>query len=156
MSNLSIRKMRIYLAAVAEGNFTRASVRENISQPAATIVINEIEETIGAQLFLRRGNAREAKVTEAGRMVTETFARIVSVYDNETSSIDDLTGGKLKPSRILLQRGFSDSLRGAWILSIGTAFSPCQISFETLDRAQIVGAVRGREAAIGLIDGMAD
>ena len=156
MNNLTIRKMRILLAAVEEGSFTRASVRENISQPAATIVINEIEESIGAQLFERRGNVRQAKVTDAGRLVTETFARIVAVYDSETSSIDELIGGKFSASRVLLQRGFSDSLCGAWILSVGEAFSPCQISVETLERPQIVDAIRGREASIGLIDGMAE
>jgi DNA-binding transcriptional LysR family regulator len=45
MSNLSVRKMRIFLAAVEEGSFTLASARENVSQAAETIVINEIEET---------------------------------------------------------------------------------------------------------------
>lgn len=156
MNNISVRKMRIYLAAVEEGNFTRAAVRENISQPAATIVINEIEETIGAQLFERRGSVRQAKVTEAGQMVTETFARIVSGYDSEISSIGEMVGGGSKINRVLLQRGFSDSLSGAWILSISEAFAPCQISVETLERSQIVDAIQGREAAVGLIEGHAD
>lgn len=156
MSNLSVRKMRIFLAAVEEGSFTRASVRENISQPAATIVINEIEETVGTHLFQRRGNVRRAKVTDSGRVVTETFARVVSVYDSEVSSIGDIVGGKREVSRVLLQRGFSDFLCGSWIMSLRKALTPCQISFETMERGQIVDAIHGRDATIGLIDGISD
>lgn len=156
MSNLSVRKMRIFLAAVEEGSFTRASVRENISQPAATIVINEIEETVGTHLFLRRGNVRQAKVTDAGRQVAETFARVVSVYDNETSAIGDISGARARTSRVLLQRGFCDFMSGSWFLSLREALAPHQVCLETLDRGQIVDAIHGREAAIGLIDGLSD
>lgn len=156
MNNISIRKMRVFLAAVEEGNFTRASVRENISQPAATIIINEIEETIGCQLFCRRGSVREARVNDAGGQVTDTFARIVASYESEITSIFEIAKGKASSRRVLLQRGFSDSLSGNWMLAVSKAFAPSQIVFEALERGKIVEAVRGREAVLGVVDGVSE
>ena len=47
MQNISIKKMRVMLASVEEGSFTRASAKQNISQPATSIIIQDIETQAG-------------------------------------------------------------------------------------------------------------
>lgn len=153
MNNISVRKMRIYLAAVEEGSFTRASIREGISQPAASIIINEIEETIGCALFERRGTVRKAEVTETGQLVAETFSRIITGYDSELGAIAELSSGRRTASRILFQRSFAEALSGSWMLGLGNLLNSSRLSYETCERSTVIDSIRSREAVVGVIDG---
>ena len=85
--------MRILISTAAEGSFTRGAIKENISQPAATIIINNLEEMFGTHLFVRQGTVRKAYLTEAGRKVTNTFSRIVTGYDVELSNFNKKKNG---------------------------------------------------------------
>ncbi|MEL6220604.1 MAG: LysR family transcriptional regulator, partial [Pseudomonadota bacterium] len=145
--------MRIYLAAVEEGSFTRASIREGISQPAASIIINEIEETIGCALFERRGTVRKAEVTETGQLVAETFSRIITGYDSELGAIAELSSGRRTASRILFQRSFAEALSGSWMLGLGNLLNTSRLSYETCERSTVIDSIRSREAVVGVIDG---
>lgn len=153
MNNISIRKMRIFLAAIEERSFTKASVKQNISQPAATIVINQIEETIGAELFERQGTSRRAVVTPAGQQVADTFSRIVAGYDGELSALTDVSRGKQTVRQIGIQTGFDESLDADWLLSLMKLFTTDTIAFKLDSRDAILRGIHERDADIGVFDG---
>jgi DNA-binding transcriptional LysR family regulator len=156
VNNISIRKMRILLATAEEGNFTRAAIRENISQPAATIIINEIEETIGQELFLRQGTFRRAVLSEMGRTVAETFSRIVASYDTELSRIRALNTGKRRVKRILIQNVFVDAIDPNWLFALADLLVGERLVIEEASRDQIVDKINARNSDIGLLDGLVD
>lgn len=58
-----------------DGNFTRAAIRLNISQPALHTKITKLGQVIGRPLYVRRGRAME--ITAAGKQV-QRFARELS------------------------------------------------------------------------------
>lgn len=156
MNNISIRKMRILLATAEEGNFTRGAMRENISQPAATIIINEIEETIGQELFLRQGSMRKAILTARGRTVAETFSRIVAGYDMELARINDENSGKRRVKRILVQSVFVDAIDPDWLFALTDLLAGDRLVIEEGSRDQILDKISGRDADLGLVDGPVD
>ncbi len=55
--DLNLRDIRAFIAVAQAGNFTRAAVRLHLSQPALTVQIRRLEETIGARLFDRTGGS---------------------------------------------------------------------------------------------------
>jgi LysR family hydrogen peroxide-inducible transcriptional activator len=64
---ITLKQLR-YLAAVAEeGHFGRAAAAVNISQPALSVQIRELEAALGARL-VERGR-REAAMTPTGREI---------------------------------------------------------------------------------------
>lgn len=156
MNNISIRKMRILLATAEEGNFTRGAMRENISQPAATIIINEIEETIGQELFVRQGSVRKAILTDRGRTVAETFSRIVAGYDMELARINAENSGKRRVKRLLVQSVFADAIDPNWLFALSDLLVGDRLVIEEGSRDQIVQKIGAREADMGLIDGPVD
>ena len=156
MNNISIRKMRILIAAAEEGNFTRAAMRENISQPAATIIVNEIEATIGQELFVRRGTARKAILTDLGKTIAETFSRIVAGYDMELSRIGSRYLANRSVKRILVQSTFIDAVDPEWLFSLCDLIVGDRLIIEEGTRDEIVNQISAREAAVGLVDGHVD
>nr|MCU0910448.1 LysR family transcriptional regulator [Paracoccaceae bacterium] len=112
MKNISIRKMRLFLAVVEEKSFTRAALKMHISQPAATIIVNQIEEEAGEPLFLRQGGARKAELSPKGRVVAQTFARIVTGVDEELARITDSDNNRRITKRLLIQSSFASAHPG--------------------------------------------
>ncbi len=65
--NITLRQMQYFVTLAAQRNFRRAAEVVNISQPALSIQIKEMEEKLGAQLVERQ--ARDVIVTSFGQMV---------------------------------------------------------------------------------------
>jgi len=66
---MDLRQLRLFLAVAEEGNFTRAAILANISQPALTHRIRGLEDELGVTLFTR--TPRGALLTPAGETLLE-------------------------------------------------------------------------------------
>ena len=77
-----------YFAAVAEmGNFTKAALRCNISQPSLSQQIINLEAELKQQLFHRLG--RKISLTPAGQMLLERSRKILMEVDNAVKELGD-------------------------------------------------------------------
>ena len=77
--SISLRQLRAFAMAMETGSFGRAAARLHLSQPALTVQIRTLEETLGLTLFDR--SARGVRPTEAGRTLAQSFARILEELD---------------------------------------------------------------------------
>lgn len=81
MSNFTLRQLRYFEALARHGHFGRAAEASAISQPALSVQIKELEETLGVTLFER--GSRQVRLTAFG----EDFAnRVRSILQ----SVDEL------------------------------------------------------------------
>ena len=71
---MELYQIRYFLAVAETMNFTRASERSFISQPALTKAIQRLEETIGGPLFDRTKNS--VQLTDFGRAMLPNFRQI--------------------------------------------------------------------------------
>jgi DNA-binding transcriptional LysR family regulator len=76
---MELRHLRYFVMAAEEGNISRASERLNVSQPAVSRQIKDLEEELGIQLFKREPNG--LSLTEAGSAAL-THAREVLRQSN--------------------------------------------------------------------------
>ena len=74
---MELYQIRYFLAVADTLNFTRASERSFVSQPALTKAIQRLEEAIGGRLFDRTKNA--VQLTDLGRAMLPNFRQI---YDS--------------------------------------------------------------------------
>ncbi|MDP3264363.1 MAG: LysR substrate-binding domain-containing protein [Tabrizicola sp.] len=84
MSNLSIRQLRYFDALARQGHFGRAAELCSISQPALSMQIKDLEESLGAALFER--GARQVRLTGFG----EVFAPRARAILRAVEELEDL------------------------------------------------------------------
>lgn len=87
-------RLKVFMAVLEEGNFTRAARTLGISQPAVSQNIAELEKELGRDLFVRTKGA--VTLTPAGSSFKDFATRILHWY----SVAQDMFGpaGKLKSS----------------------------------------------------------
>lgn len=71
---MELYQIRYFLAVAETMNFTRASERSFVSQPALTKAIQRLEETIGGRLFDRTKNS--VQLTDLGHAMLPNFRQI--------------------------------------------------------------------------------
>jgi LysR family transcriptional regulator, carnitine catabolism transcriptional activator len=85
-----VRHIRAFLAVNRLGSFTRAAAELNVSQPALTVQIRQLEETLGVRLFDR--NKRQVVLTPMGRDLLAPLARVLTDLEAVMSASHDLSG----------------------------------------------------------------
>ena len=79
MINLTLRQLRYFDALARHGHFGRAAEACAISQPALSMQIKELEETLGAVLFER--GARQVRLTKFGEEIALRVRDILRSVD---------------------------------------------------------------------------
>lgn len=92
--DLNLRDLRAFVAVAQTGSFTRAASKLNLSQPALTVQIRRLEETVGARLFDR--NSRTVALTSVGRellpVLQKSLADMQRVLDDARALGDGSRG----------------------------------------------------------------
>ncbi|MDE1180050.1 LysR substrate-binding domain-containing protein [Paraburkholderia sp.] len=73
---MNMRQLQYFLAVATELNFTRASERVNIAQPALSAQIISLEDELGTALFTRE--KRKVLLTPAGDILVEHAQRVLN------------------------------------------------------------------------------
>lgn len=94
MINLTLKQLRYFEALARQGHFGRAAEVCSISQPALSMQIRDMEETLGADLFER--GARQVRLTGFGEAllarVRDILRSVEELSDLARASRDSLTG----------------------------------------------------------------
>lgn len=90
-SRFKMRQLALVLKLVGTENLHEAAAALNMSQPAATKLLQEIEEALGSVLFIRQ--ARGMKPTPAGIMVARHAGFILAELRKMQQAVDGLRNG---------------------------------------------------------------
>jgi DNA-binding transcriptional LysR family regulator len=85
MRSLNPDQLRTLIAVVTLGNFSAAGRRLNLTQPAVSLHIRELEQRFGVQLIERQG--RRASPTVPGQELVEQATIILSAFDTAEASM---------------------------------------------------------------------
>lgn len=86
--NISTRHLKAFLALAQEKNFTRAAALSHLSQPAFSVLIQGLEESLGVRLFDRA--TRRVELTVEGRLFEQSAARLLAEFDTTIAELNDL------------------------------------------------------------------
>lgn len=94
MANFTLRQLRYFEAVAQQKHFGRAAELCSVSQPALSVQIKELEQSLGKQLFER--SARQVRLTSFGEdfavRVRDILARVDALDDFARAAQGQLTG----------------------------------------------------------------
>lgn len=92
------RKLRIITAIADHGSFGRAATAVNLSQPALTRIIKDMERRLGQQLFER--HSKGVDFTDAGQILLKYARQLLFDIDQAQQELEELKGVKTGRIRI--------------------------------------------------------
>jgi LysR family transcriptional regulator, hydrogen peroxide-inducible genes activator len=98
MTNITIRQLRYFQALVQHGQFGRAAQVCAISQPALSMQIKELEETLGGSLFER--GARAVRLTQFGASLVPHVRAVLRGLDTISEVARATRTGRMEQLRI--------------------------------------------------------
>ena len=150
--NLDWNLLRTYVVVVQEGSVTGAANRLLLQQPAVSMALRRLEETIGHRLIDRRPGYFE--MTEAGRKVylqaREIFGAVVRLPDLTAETGIDIAGH-------VSVYTISNALNPAWDAMLEQFFREhpgASVSFTVGTTPDVIRAVERKVATFGLCDGV--
>jgi DNA-binding transcriptional LysR family regulator len=85
---MDLAQLHVFLAVAKEQSFSRAAEKLYRTQPAVSIVIRKLEESVGQPLLLR--GPRQVKLTDAGELLRDYAERLLNLRDEIQNGMDDL------------------------------------------------------------------
>ncbi|OAJ56946.1 LysR family transcriptional regulator [Paraburkholderia ginsengiterrae] len=152
--DLNLRDIRAFIAVAQTGSFTRAATQLHLSQPALTVQIRRLEETVGMRLFDR--NSRHVALTPTGRELLPLLQK--SLHDMEHVLIDAraLGVGASGTVRIACLPTFAASVLPELVQGLRKAVPRATFHVRDAVASMVNTLVRNEEADIGLTGGQLD
>jgi DNA-binding transcriptional LysR family regulator len=141
---MELYQIRYFLAVADTLNFTRASERSFISQPALTKAIQRLEETIGGRLFDRTKNS--VQLTELGKGMLPNLRRIYETANQARDEARRLLGAQKETVRVgvmctidfhQLLLGFVESQQGRADVELSFREGNLEALTDALDQGEV-------------------
>lgn len=139
---ITLRQLETFAAVARLGSFTKAAERLHLTQPAVSIQIRQIAETVGLPLFEHCG--RELTLTPAGEELLATTRSLDDVWNHFESAIEELKGlhrGKLRVALVTTAKYFLPRMLGDFC----QRYPALDIELEIANRARIVDRLRSNQ-----------
>lgn len=82
---MELRHLRCFMAVAEELHFARAAERLHIDQSPLSRTIKELEQELGARLFIR--TTRNTQLTRAGRLLLGHMPRVFAAVEQARDSV---------------------------------------------------------------------
>ncbi len=139
---ITLRQLETFAAVARLGSFSRAAEALHLTQPAVSIQIRQLAETVGMPLFDQAGRA--LRLSAAGEELLATTRRLDDVWNRFESAIDELRGlkrGKLRVALVTTAKYFLPRMLGAFC----KRYPDISIELEIANRDRVVERLRNNE-----------
>ena len=151
-ADLNFHQLRIFYTVARAKSFSRAAEALDISQPAVSIQVRELEKALGIALFHRR--PRGLQLTEIGETVYGYTHRIFSLSTEMREAVQDIQG--LKTGHLTLG---ASTTPGEYILPVAIGrfrrkHPGIDVKLKISNTRSIIGQILQRELDLGMIGAM--
>ena len=91
-STVDLGELQVFLMVAKEGSFSRAAERLYRTQPAISLGIRKLEDSLGQPLFVR--GSRPVRLTDAGTLLKDYAERLLNLRDEVKKGLTELEGLK--------------------------------------------------------------
>ncbi|MDO5143522.1 MAG: LysR family transcriptional regulator [bacterium] len=110
---MELRHIRYFLAVAEELSFTRAAEKLMIAQPPLSRQIRDLEEELGAPLFIRQTHA--LRLSEEGQLFRQYALQVMTLVDQSVSGVREMHQGLHGTLYLATVEGNAPHLISEWI-----------------------------------------
>ncbi len=140
--HLTFRQLETFATVARLGSFSRAAEALHLTQPAVSIQVRQITESIGLPLFEQSG--REIRLPAAGQELLRTARELDDSWNRFESAVDALKGlkkGRLRVALFTTAKHFLPRMLGAFC----QRYPDIEMELEVANRASIIERLRANE-----------
>ncbi|MCA1299477.1 LysR family transcriptional regulator [Stappia indica] len=145
---VTLRQIECFLAVAEFGNFSRASRRMNLAQPALSQAIRDLEAELATRLFDR--TTRRVELTEAGREFRASAQKIYEDLELAVQSVHELAERKRGRIRIAAPPLLAAVVLPQAIADFHRRHPGISVELADVGTEQILDSVRSGRADCGL------
>ena len=146
-----MRQVRAFVSVAHLKSFTRAATLLHVSQPALTVQIRKLEESLGVRLLDR--NSRTVDITRVGRELVPIFQRILHELDSVVVDTRALATQQHGVVRIAALPSFAAGLLPGIISRFRKANPRMTFVVKDAIASRVNASVRSEEVDIGITGG---
>ena len=143
-----IRPIRAFLAVARLGSFTRAAAELHVSQPALTVQIHQLEESLAVQLFDR--NKRHVALSSSGRELLRPLEKILADIEALMAASHNLTGLHSGSVAVASLPSVASSLLPAVIRQFAAAHPKISLQINDAIADQVIRLVKTEAVDFGI------
>ncbi len=147
---LELRHLRYFVAVAEELSFTRAAEKLHMAQPPLSTQIRQLEEEMGAQLFVR--DKRRVYLTQPGREMLERARAILAATVDAKEAVRRTASGEVGTLRLgyVPSAMFTEALPTV-IRRYKERFPFIQLHLHEIPSMEQLYAVQNRELDVGIV-----
>ena len=146
---MELRHLRYFLILAEELSFTRAAERLMIAQPPLSRQIKDLEEELGAPLFIRQHHS--VRLTDEGVLFRDYASRIIALADQSVSDIRNMRSGLTGTLYLAEVEGKGPRLMAGWIAGFSRLYPKVLFSVWNGNSDEVVNRVRKGLSDVALI-----
>ncbi len=143
-------RLKVFITAARTLSFTRAAGQLDISQPAVSKHVAELEARYGLQLFTRRGSRLE--LTDAGRTLLDAAERLADDYRRLEYEMSLCTGQTEGELRLGASTTIAQYLLPPLLARFTTRFPQVRVSLLSGNSGQVEQALGDHAIDLGLVE----
>lgn len=144
---MEFRQLKYFIAVAEELNIGRAATRLHISHPPLTRQIQQLEEELGVQLFIR--TPRGMELTPAGELLLEEARNIRSVVEQATERTQRAGQGKLGRLDIGIFGSAIIDIIPRVLAEFRAAYPEVKVVLHSMNKSEQIEALRQRRINVG-------
>ena len=146
-----MRQVRAFVSVAHLKSFTRAAALLHVSQPALTVQIRKLEESLGIRLLDR--NSRTVDITRVGRELLPVFQRVLHELDSVIMDTKALATQQHGVVRIAALPSFAAGLLPPIISRFRRSHPRMSFVVRDMIASRVNAGVRSEEVDIGITGG---
>ncbi|MEW8140125.1 MAG: LysR family transcriptional regulator [Candidatus Thiodiazotropha endolucinida] len=144
----TLRQMRVFTTVARRLNYTRAAQELHLSQPAVSMQVKQLEESVGLPLFEHTG--KKIQLTEAGREMYQYVRTIFQTFEEMEEVLDAMKGldtGHINIAVASTVNYFAPRLLAAF----SRQYPGIDLSLDVTNRERLMGLLKDNEIDIVLM-----
>ncbi|MCY1213580.1 HTH-type transcriptional regulator GltC [compost metagenome] len=145
---MTIKQLRAFLAVAQSLSFAQACERLHLSQPALSLAIKNLEDSLGGQLLVR--TTRSVALTPEGETLLPIARRLLADWDNTEELLRQHFTLQLGKVSIAAMPSFAGNLLPAALKAFRDQHPKVNVAVHDVINEQVMEMVRDRRVELGI------